>query len=291
MGKEVKSKSKKKYDTFSITMELERPLLEDLDKEYKNANKPDKKQDNNRKIDFKKIITGIILVLALFIVGFLIWANNTYKPKELALDAIISDKKVEVTTDKYITFSPRGENPSKGFIFYPGARVDPEAYAPMCRKIAEEGYEVVVVPMTFNLATFSSNKGEKVIEMYDDIDKWVVGGHSLGGTMAAKFASNNNRVDGVVLLAAYPMGDELKNLNKDVISIWGSKDGVINYKNLIDSKSKLPEKTTYVDIEGGNHSQFADYGKQKGDEDALISLESQIDIATNNILKFLKNVD
>ena len=70
-----------------------------------------------------------------------------------------------------------------------------------------------------------------------------------------------------------------------------SKDGVIKFENLIESKDKLPEDTTYVEIEGANHAQFGDYGKQKGDYDALISEEKQLNITLNSIVKLLKNID
>ena len=109
--------------------------------------------------------------------------------------------------------------------------------------------------------------------------------------MAAKFASENNMIDGVVLLASYPMGDELKDIGKDVLSIWGSKDGVVNFENLISSKDKLPQDTTYVEIEGANHAQFGDYGEQKGDQTPIISREKQIEISATEIINFMEKIN
>ena len=126
---------------------------------------------------------------------------------------------------------------------------------------------------------------------YRDISHWVVGGHSLGGVAASDFASKNNMVDGVVLLASYPMNDNLKKMGKDVLSIWGSKDGVVNFKDLIKSREKLPENTTYVEVEGANHSQFGDYGLQRGDNEAIITSEKQMNITYKNIVKFLENIN
>lgn len=291
MGKDVKVKKKKKYDTFSITMELEKPLLYDLeDKKDKKSNN-DKDNKTIKPSAMKKIMIGLATILVVAVIGFVVWANITYKPQNLAEEALVSDRNVEVSVNKFISFSPIGKTPTKGFIFYPGAKIEPEAYAPLCKAIAEQGYQVVIVPMTLNLATLSINKGDQVIDKYQSIDTWVVGGHSLGGTMAAKFASNNNEVDGVVLLASYPMGDELKDLGKDVLSVWGSKDGVLNYKDLISAKDNLPSDTTYVEIEGANHSQFGDYGLQKGDNDAIVSQDKQLSVTTKSILKFLKNIN
>ena len=282
MKDDVKSKGRDLDDTFSITMELERPLLYD---ELKNEEFIEEEKNKNNNLI--KIITGIIVI---GIVGLFIWANDSYKPQALAKEALISDNTVEVKIDKFISFTPKNIEVTKGFIFYPGAKVDPESYAPLCRKIAEQGYEVVIVNMPMNLAILSYNRGEKVINEYSNIKNWVVGGHSLGGTMAAKFASENTAVDGVVLLSSYTIGDELKNMGKEVLSIWGSKDGIVNFENLIKSKEKLPEDTTYVEIEGANHSQFGDYGDQKGDDSPIINREEQIDIAAKNIINFINTI-
>lgn len=283
MKDDVKSKGRNLDDTFSITMELERPLLYD---ELKNEVfiEEDRKNKNN---NLMKIIIGTIVI---GIIGLLIWANDSYKPQELAKEALISDNTVEVKIDKFISFTPKNIEATKGFIFYPGAKVEPESYAPLCRRIAEQGYEVVIVNMPMNLAIFSYNRGEKVIDEYSNIKKWVVGGHSLGGTMAAKFASENSAVDGVVLLSSYPIGDELKSMGKEVLSIWGSKDGIVNFEKLIKSKEKLPEDTTYVEIEGANHSQFGDYGEQRGDDTPIINREEQMDIAAKDIIKFMSAI-
>lgn len=287
MKKDVKSKGHNLDDTFSITMELERPLLYD---ELRNEVYIQEENEKSRKIknNILKLILGFLII---GIVVFFIWANDSYKPQELAENALVSDSSVQVNVGKFISFTPKNVKPTKGFIFYPGAKVEPEAYAPLCKEIASKGYEVVIVKMPLNLAILSYKKGESVIDEYNNIETWVIGGHSLGGTMAAKLASENNMIDGVVLLASYPMGDELKDMSKEVISIWGSKDGVVNFENLINSKEKLPVDTTYVEIEGANHAQFGDYGEQKGDQTSIISREEQIDIASKNIISFMDEIN
>ena len=198
---------------------------------------------------------------------------------------------IKIGYDENITYTPKGKEATKGFILYPGAKVDAKAYAPLCKAIAENGYEVIILDMPLNFAMLAPNKAEKVIKEHEHIKSWAVGGHSLGGVVASRFAAKNKNVDGVVLLASYPSNDDLKQLGKEVVSIWGSKDGVIKFENLIESKDKLPEDTTYVEIEGANHAQFGDYGKQKGDYDALISEEKQLNITLNSIVKLLKNID
>lgn len=284
MSEDVKVKGKREYDTFSITMELERPLLYD---EVENNSETKEKNPKLKKSIFKVII-GILIMS---IIGFFIWISNSYKPQGMAKLALVSDNLVEVINEDFLSFTPKNIKPTKGFIFYPGARVEPEAYAPLCRAIAENGYEVIVAEMPFNFAMFAQNKANKIIKKYENIEHWAIGGHSLGGVAASKFASDNNIIDGVVLLASYPTGNDLKNLGKDVLSIWGSKDGVVNFKNLIEAKEKLPKDTTFFEIEGANHAQFGDYGKQKGDNDATISQEKQLDITYKNIVKFLEKMN
>lgn len=285
MSEKVERKQKNLEDTFSITMELQRPLLKDED------DKEHEEKIKHKKYKLKKQIkTGIIVVVAILIIGIINWISTSYKPGQLALDSLVSDDKVEVNIDNNITFTPKETEATKGFILYPGAKVDSRAYAPLCKKIAEQGYEVIIVDMPFNFAMLAPNKAQKIMKEYENIQSWVIGGHSLGGVAASRFAAKEKNIDGVVLLASYPGNDDLKQLGKEVVSIWGSKDGVVNFTKLIQSKERLPEDTTYVEIEGANHAQFGDYGDQKGDHDALISEDKQLEITSNSIIKLLDNI-
>lgn len=285
--RKAKSSSEDKYDTFSITMELERPLLyneeDSLEKQdYK------KKEENARKL--KKGIVALLIVVVLFVVGFFIWLSNGYKIQEDSLSYLESDSYVQVTTeDKNIYFTPKNINATKGFIFYPGERVDASAYAKICKKVAAQGYKVVAVNMPFNYPSLGINKASKIIEANPGIDKWVLGGDSLGGSAACKYVSNNAKIDGIILISSYPTND-INNLGIDVLSISGSKDDVVDYKQLVNSKNKLPKDTQYVEIEGANHSQFGSYGKYSGDGDALISEDEQINITVNNITNFMNKI-
>lgn len=285
MAEKIEQKNKNLEDTFSITMELKRPLLIDEDETENEEIIKSKKIKLKNNI---KIITSLLLII--LTIGTITWISTSYKPGEVATNALVSNNQVDVNVDKDITFTPKNEKVNKGFILYPGAKVEPEAYAPLAMEIAKNGYEVIIADMPLNFAILSPNKAEKIINEHKNIESWVIGGHSLGGVAASNFASKENKVKGVVLLASYPSNEELKNLGKKVLSIWGSKDGVLNFTNLIESKDKLPKDTTYVEIEGANHAQFGDYGKQKGDHDALISEQKQVDITSNSIIKLLESI-
>ena len=102
--------------------------------------------------------------------------------------------------------------------------------------------------------------------------------------MAAKYTSNNQeKVDGLILLASYSV-DDLSDYKGKVLSIIGTKDMGIDEEKLDETRINLPEDTEFYMIEGGNHSQFGDYGFQKGDNIAGISLEEQLKLITYKIL-------
>lgn len=245
-------------------------------------------KENRKNKILKSIIISSFVVLIILLATFFYWAKDSYKPIEEAQEVFKIQDIVEVTTDEFITFTPKDSTPNKGFIFYPGAKVDPEAYSVLAQGIAKEGYLVVIVPMPLDFAIFSPNKAEKVIEKYSYIDTWAIGGHSLGGVMASKFASENNNIKGLALYASYPSGDELKYTNVEVISIYGSEDGVADLEKV--KNAELSEKSTFIEIKGGNHAQFGSYGAQEGDNDATISESEQINEAIKYTVKMLEEI-
>jgi dienelactone hydrolase len=217
------------------------------------------------------------LVLILALGGFVIWASMAATPMPEALSALQSDAQVEVETEPWLVFRPVGDNPTAGLILYPGGRVDPRAYSPTARALAQEGYLVVIVPMPLNLAIFAPDRAAEVMAAFPGIGHWAVGGHSLGGAMSARFAyQNSEAVEGLVLWAAYPAStDDLSGSSLSVTSIYGTRDGLASEDKIAASRPLLPLDTSWVAIEGGNHAQFGWYGPQSGDQAASISREEQ----------------
>ena len=170
---------------------------------------------------------GLIIIVALAIIGFVIWGSTPSRPMPEALAALQSDAKVQVETGPWITFRPVGVQPTAGLIFYPGGHVDPRAYAPMLRQIAERGYLVVLTPMPLNLAVFGVNRADQVIAAHPEIQHWAIGGHSLGGAMASAYVySKPDAVDGLALWASYPAdNNSLANRDLKTTSIYGTNDG------------------------------------------------------------------
>jgi pimeloyl-ACP methyl ester carboxylesterase len=194
-----------------------------------------------------------------------------------ALAALESDDQVQVATEPWLVFSPKGGKPVVGLVLYPGARVDPRSYAPAAHALAAEGYLTVIVPMPLNLAFFAPERAAEVMAAFPEIDRWAVGGHSLGGAMAAGFAHENpDTARGLVLWASYPAAtDDLSAYLTAVSSIYGTEDGLATEEDVAASRPLLPAATAWVAIDGGNHAQFGWYGPQAGDGTATISREEQ----------------
>lgn len=206
------------------------------------------------------------------------WALGPIGPAAEAAPALASGSQVVVTSGQWLTFAPAADGEPAGLIFYPGARVDPRAYAPAAHAIAAEGFTVVIVPMPLNLAFLAPDAAADVIAAHPEIKQWAVGGHSLGGAMAARFAyAHPGDVAGLVLWAAYPADTDDLAGRQDlaVTSIYGTLDGLATGAKIDASRSLLPPGTTWVAIAGGNHAQFGYYGPQAGDNPATIGAAEQ----------------
>jgi pimeloyl-ACP methyl ester carboxylesterase len=223
------------------------------------------------------LLVGLAVLAVAAALGFVIWAETPLGPMPEAVMAMATDESVTVDQNDVIVFRPNGAGPTEGLIFYPGARIDPESYAPAMRDLAAQGFLVVVTPMPLNLAVLDSDKAAEVVAEFPEIQRWAVGGHSLGGAMAAAFvASDPMAVYGLVLWAAYPSsGDDLSAWPGRVTSVFATNDGLTTPDDIVRTMSLLPGDTEFVVIEGGNHSQFGWYGEQRGDGVAEISREEQ----------------
>jgi hypothetical protein len=236
-------------------------------------------------------VVAVVAVVALS--GFVVWASSTNPLMPQAVAALNDTDLVDVIEGRYISFEPRGQAPTVGYIFYPGGRVDYRAYAPYAQAIAAEGYLVVIVPAPLNLAFFNINAAAAVIADYPHIETWAVAGHSLGGVAASLFAEQNpSVVDALVLQASYPAGDTLRRSRADlpVLSLYATQDNLARPEQVLASSRDLPQNTRFVAIEGGNHAQFGYYGPQAGDGVALISHEQQQTLVVEATVRFLQSL-
>lgn len=244
----------------------------------------------------KKIKIALSIVLGLIIaivVSFLAWSALYYKASEDALRLLESDENILVLTDKDLVFIPRDKVSDTGLIFYPGGKVEEKAYSYLGHALATEGYKTFIVKMPLRLAVLSPAAAQDIIRQEKGIDRWVIAGHSLGGSMAADFAYKNpDMIDGLVLIASYPASSsDISYADLEVLSIYGDRDGIADSKKIMDSFDLLPaENTTVLEIKGANHSQFGDYGFQDGDLRADISPEEQHRYVIEAITELLETI-
>lgn len=228
----------------------------------------------------KITLLSVVTVLVLLCAGFYIYTLDYYRADDNAVAALSNTEagpQIEKKDDMWI-FHPNAEqDKGVGFIFYPGGKVEDKAYSVLLQQLAQQGITGVLVHMPFNLAVFDINAADKVYAQFPEIKHWVMGGHSLGGAMASSYAvKNQDRIEGLVLLGAYPVKDS----DLPTLAIYGSEDKVLN-------KSKLSASLDPYVIEGGNHAQFGNYGAQKGDGEATITREEQQRVAVEEITKFI----
>ena len=218
----------------------------------------------SKKVKLSLIISAILVVVMCASVG--VYVACGYKADDTA-EALLEAENVE-EKNGYIVVSPKLSN-DVGFIFYPGANVEYTAYLPLMDQLADRGITCYLMKMPLNMAIMNTGAADKVFENHgDDHDRWLIGGHSMGGAMASKYASENaDKIDGLVLLGAYPYGDYSAD---KTIAIYGSLN--VSVKEELEAQNYSGE--TYV-IEGGNHAYFGNYGEQTGDMVGEISREEQ----------------
>jgi pimeloyl-ACP methyl ester carboxylesterase len=197
-----------------------------------------------------------------------------------------------------LEFLPTSFDGKPALIFVCGSGVSAHAYAPLLRPIAEGGYPVFVVKLPYRFAPLASHKQTAVerafgiLAAHPEIAHWVISGHSLGGALACRVAqSKPGAFSAMVLIGTtHPKQDDLSSLPMPVTKIYASNDGVAPPDRTLANKRLLPADTQWVEIKGGNHSQFGNYGHQLLDGKADISRETQQTITRSALLEALAEV-
>ncbi len=229
----------------------------------------------NKKIKIIIIITAII-VLASAVYYFADYSHA----KKSATQYLNGTPDVKVTkTDNGLLIDGYGNDTA--LIFYPGAKVEYISYLPMLTSLASRGIDCYLLEMPLNMAMLGENEAEIIIDN-GSYSHYLLSGHSLGGVAAASYLNHSGKGDGLILMAAYPS----EKINKPVLSIYGSEDGVLNKESYDKSKPLMSNLTEFV-VEGGNHAQFGNYAKQNGNHDAKISAENQQNQTVNSIIEFV----
>jgi hypothetical protein len=249
-----------------------------------------------------KVLKAIRIIWVVAGISFFGWLAYSIQSRGFPKSMVQSNQTITISeTSENISFIPVEDKRDTGFVFYPGAIIDPKAYVPMAHGLAENGYSVYIVKLPFRSALLSGQE-EKVMEytrqIFDSdqsIQQWVVGGHSRGGAIASRFAYNNvDRLSGLILIGtSHPKDSKFDLSTSDlvVMKIYATQDGLASVSEIMETSVFLPEDTTWIEIEGGNHAQFGYYGRQLGDNQADISREEQQKITLSAILSLLNGVD
>lgn len=228
----------------------------------------------------KQLKIAIIVTISLVILfggAFLIYVSDYYRADDVAKAALQSDSIMQIN-DRLIILSSSSPQDT-AMIFYPGAKVEYFGYLPLLEKIRDTSdITCILVKMPFNMAIFDAYAADRIIDQYPDIKSWYIAGHSMGGAMASDYASNHqDKIEGLILLGAYIYGNYPV---ENALTVYGS------FNTSVADKINYTENIVVID--GGNHAQFGNYGKQKGDIDATISGEEQQSIAAEAIREFLE---
>lgn len=242
---------------------------------------------DKRKRKILIITTSVVLALAVIVGACAVYLGDYYRADHEAIDAFLPQGAAwREEPDGTIVFEPEGA--TKGLIFYPGGKVEHTAYIPLMQACAENGILCVLVEMPFRLAVLDVNAADGIQKEYPEIEDWYVGGHSLGGSMAASYlADHAEEYEGLILLGSYSTAD-LSATDLAVLSVFGSEDTVMNREKYEENKSNLPKDFAEYVIDGGCHAYFGMYGAQEGDGTPSITNGEQIRLTVEEIVRIIE---
>jgi hypothetical protein len=219
-----------------------------------------------------------------------------FTAQEPALAAMQSDSAVAVSeTATRVVLMPTSGPSATGVFFQPGATVEARAYAAVLRPLAEAGHPVVIVKQPLTIAFLALGAFDATQDDFPEIEAWVLGGHSLGGTVASIQADASDEdpqrpARGLLLHASYPGSDISGTLSAAVLSVSGTNDGLATPADIEASRDNLPDGARFEAIEGAVHAFFGDYGSQPGDGQPTISHDEARTQISNASVAFVAQV-
>ncbi len=259
------------------------PIIIPLLPLYHLNKKPGRGQKES-KIKHKKLNIFLLVIASILCITVgctLVYVSNYYHASEEAVECLAAADKIN---HGYYVFGE--DNADKGLIFYPGGKVEYTSYAPLMKSLAQHGFKCILIDMPANLAVLNKNAADGLQELYPNIKNWYIGGHSLGGAMAAAYVTDHTQdYKGLILLAAYSTAD-ISRSNLEVLTMYGTEDGVLNRDKLRKYATNLPKNAKTVVLSGGCHSYFGDYGQQSNDGIPKITRSEQVQQTVDTIISF-----
>jgi pimeloyl-ACP methyl ester carboxylesterase len=184
-----------------------------------------------------------------------------------------------IADDTAIAFEPVRPR-LRGLLLLPGCPVDPVAYVPLARRVADRGHRTAIVRIPFrcapsrDLERMLDGRIASFVARWPETN-WVLAGHSRGAAHTVRIAAARPAAFAAYVLmgTSHPRDDDLSALPIEVTKIAATEDGVAGAAQF--DTRRLPASTRWVRIAGGNHSQFGYYGFQLFDHRATISHEVQ----------------
>ncbi|WBU37828.1 alpha/beta hydrolase [Homoserinibacter sp. YIM 151385] len=208
--------------------------------------------------------------LVVVVAGALAWAASPFvaEPRALASARALAGLEV-VETAEAVVLAPADPGPT-GLVVIAGARVEPAAYAWKLSAAAEAGIPVVIARPTLGFAIADTRSLAELTAPgaaagVTGVERWIVGGHSLGGVRACALAADPaSEAVGLLLLGAY-CADDLADSELPVLTLAAERDGLSTPAKIADAAHLLPASARLVELPGAVHAQFGDYGSQPGD--------------------------
>jgi len=240
--------------------------------------------------NWRRVAAVALAVLLLGAAGGTLYFNQGFHGNAGSIEQVRTSETVNVEQAHggYVLSPANASTTGTAVVFYPGARVEPDAYLATFAPIVEHAGVTVYVPdLPLNVGLLGVGTAGEIQQSAPAVDRWYVGGHSLGGVAACRYASNSpERVDGLVLFASY-CDQNVSEQELAVLSVTGTRDTVLDRAAYDDARGRLPADAVYREIDGANHSQFGSYSGQRGDEPAAISYEEAHDRIATAVVEWL----
>lgn len=233
-----------------------------------------------------RMALGAALLIALGWWGSLLWPGPLVPDQDAAVPGV-ADASVRLArfdaAGGGVEVAPADGGADILLVLYSGGLVRPQAYAWLGVALAPVGVRTLIPALPLDLAVLGRDRAGTVLsELYADEAHVAVGGHSLGGAMAAAWARRNpDRIDALVLMAAYPgRNEDLSNLDLATLVLAAEHDGLAELPRVRSGLERLPESAGLEVVDGAAHAFFGRYGPQRGDGTPTVSRgEAEAEIA------------
>ncbi len=221
-----------------------------------------------------------------------LFLQTSYEPLPEVFEYLASQDGIRMEErEDLILFYPKISN-GTGVIFYPGAKVVFSSYSLLIGPLANAGYTVCLLRMPEDLANRGVNRPDEIFPLFPDLSHWFLGGHSLGGSTAARYVSahlSNRAICGLFLLGSYSIQD-FSQTELPMLLVYGDSDQIVKKERIFFYQDRFSQNTTLKEIVGGNHSFFGSYGNQTGDGQASIDRSRQQQETREILLSFFHTV-